>query len=85
QTQFQAGYETLRTAALQISSSKETVRQAEKAVEISRKMYEVGAATFIDLNNAELLYQQAGLGYNQSVSNYLNAKADLELLLGKTY
>jgi len=85
QTQLHAGYETLRTAVLKIASSKESVLQAEKAVEISRKMYEVGAATFIDLSNAELLYQQAGLGYNQAVSEYLSAKADLELLLGKTY
>ncbi|MCL2597645.1 MAG: TolC family protein [Paludibacter sp.] len=85
QTQLHAGYETLLTAALKIYSSKESVRQAEKAVEISRKMYEVGAATFIDLSNAELLYQQAGLGYNQAVSEYLTAKADMELLLGKTY
>jgi outer membrane protein TolC len=83
QTQFRASNETLRTAALKITSSKESLRQADKAVEISRRMYEVGAATFLDLSNAELLYQNAGLGYAQAVSEYLNAKADLELLLGK--
>jgi outer membrane protein TolC len=59
------------------------LRQAEKALNISQKRYDVGAATYLDLSNAELAYTQAGLAYNQSIYNYLSAKADLEKLLGK--
>ncbi|HOF99020.1 MAG: TolC family protein [Paludibacteraceae bacterium] len=65
-----------------IESNKEGLRQAEKALSISQKRYEVGAATYLDLSNAELAYTQAGLSYNQSIYNYLSAKADLEKLLG---
>lgn len=66
-----------------IESNKEGLRQAEKALSISQKRYDVGAATYLDLSNAELAYTQAGLAYNQSIYNYLSAKADLEKLLGK--
>lgn len=66
-----------------IESNKEGLRQAEKAVSISRKMYEVGTSTFLDISNAELAYLQAGLMYNQSIFDYLSNKSDLEKLLGK--
>lgn len=57
--------------------------QAEKALTISQKMYEVGAGTYLDVTNAELGYIQAGLSYNQSIFDFMSAKADLEKLLGK--
>ena len=63
----------------------EGLRQAEKALSISKKMYEVGMATYLDLNNADLAYINAGLSYNQSIYEYLSSKADLEKLLGKEY
>jgi Outer membrane protein len=66
-----------------IESNKEGLRQAEKAVSISKKMYEVGSSTYLDLSNSELAYIQAGLMYNQSIFDYLSAKSDLEKLLGK--
>jgi outer membrane protein len=67
-----------------IQSNKKGLVQAEKAVTISRKMYEEGVATFLDLSNSELNLLQAGLSYNQSVYDFISAKADLEKLLGKT-
>ena len=65
-----------------IESNKVALSQAEKAMAISQKRYEVGAGTYLDVANAELAYQQSGLSYNQSVFDYLSAKADLEKLLG---
>jgi len=67
-----------------IQSNKKGLQQAEKAVTISRKMYEEGVATFLDLSNSELNLLQAGLSYNQSIFDFISAKADLEKLLGKT-
>jgi outer membrane protein TolC len=67
-----------------IQSNKKGSVQAEKAVTISRKMYEEGVATFLDLSNSELNLLQAGLSYNQSVFDFISAKADLEKLLGKS-
>lgn len=75
--------DNIKKAIEKIESNKEGLRQAEKAVTISKKMYEVGSNTYLDLSNSELAYIQAGLSYNQSIYDYLSAKSDLEKLLGK--
>lgn len=68
-----------------IQTNKKGLLQAEKAVAISRKMYEEGVGTFLDLSNSELNLLQAGLSYNQSIYDFVSAKADLEKLLGNTF
>jgi len=75
--------DNIKKAIEKIESNKEGLRQAEKAVSISTKLYEVGSSTYLDLSNSELAYISAGLSYNQSIFDYLSAKADLEKLLGK--
>ena len=75
--------DNIKKSLKKIESNKEGLRQAEKAMSISNKMYEVGSSTYLDLSNAQLAYIQAGLMYNQSIFDYLSAKADLEKLLGK--
>lgn len=75
--------ENIKKSLKKIESNKEGLRQAEKAVTISKKMYEVGSGTYLDLSNSELANLNAGLSYNQSIFDYLSAKADLEKLLGK--
>lgn len=75
----------IKNALKKIESNKEGLRQSEKALEISKKMYEVGMATYLDLNNADLAYINAGLTYNQSIYEFLSAKADLEKILGKEF
>lgn len=67
-----------------MESGKKALAQAEKALTISQKMYDVGAGTYLDITNAELGYIQSGLSYNQSIYDFLSAKADLEKLLGET-
>ena len=75
--------DNIKKSLKKIESNKEGLRQAEKAMSISNKMYEVGSSTYLDLSNAQLAYIQAGLMYNQSIFDYLSAKSDLEKLLGK--
>lgn len=75
--------DNIKKAMEKISSNKEGLRQAEKAVEISEKRYEVGSGTYLDITNSQLAYIQAGLSYNQSIYDYLTAKSDLEKLLGR--
>ena len=75
--------DNIKKSLKKIESNKEGLRQAEKAVTISKKLYEVGSSTYLDLSNSQLAYIQAGLMYNQSIFDYLSAKADLEKLLGK--
>ncbi len=75
--------DNIKKAIEKIASNKEGLRQAQKAVSISKKLYEVGSSTYLDFSNSELAFIQAGLMYNQSIFDYLSAKSDLEKLLGK--
>lgn len=74
--------DNIKKAMEKIASNKEGLRQAEKAVAISQKRYDVGSGTYLDITNSELAYITAGLSYNQSIFDYLSAKSDLEKLLG---
>ena len=67
----------------QVVSNKENVMQAEKAVLIAGKRYDVGKGTVLELNSSQVSLTQAQLTYNQSIYDYLIAKADLDKVLGK--
>ena len=67
----------------QVVSNKENVMQAEKAVQIAGKRYEVGKGTVLELNSSQVSLTQAQLTYNQSIYDYLVAKADLDQVLGR--
>ena len=80
--QMISSLDNIKTAIAKIESNKKALSQAEKAMVISRTRYNVGSGTFLDITNSELAYIQAGLTYNQSIFEYLTAKADLEKLFG---
>lgn len=65
------------------NAAKSTVDVAKKSYQISEKMYEVGKATLVELNDAQLAYTQSLLNMNQSIYSYMVAKAEMEELLGK--
>lgn len=67
----------------QLASNKENVNQALKGQSISQKRYEVGMGTILELNDSELALTQSKLTYTQSIYNFLVAKTDLDLVLGK--
>ena len=60
-----------------------TVAIAQKSYDISAKMYEVGKATLVELNDAQLALQQAQLTQAQAIYNYMVTKASLDELIGK--
>ncbi|MBR4218380.1 MAG: TolC family protein [Bacteroidales bacterium] len=72
----------INNAVDELASNKETMLQAEKAYDIVQKQYEVGMATWLDLNSAELTMTQARLLYSQSIYNYLTARSELDAVLG---
>lgn len=74
--------ENIHLNVQQIASSSESMRQAEKAHDIMKQSFEIGAASYLDLRDSELALTQSRLAYNQSIYNYLVANCDLELLLG---
>ncbi|MCQ2258264.1 MAG: TolC family protein [Bacteroidaceae bacterium] len=67
----------------QMESNAEAVKQADKAVQISSKRYEVGRGTILELNQSETSLTQTELTYVQSIYDYLTNKADLDYTLGR--
>ena len=67
----------------QVQSNQQAVAQAEKGYLIAEKRYNTGMATLLELNDADLALTQSRLQYNQSIYDYLVAKAGLEKTLGK--
>lgn len=73
----------IRNAMADMTSNKETMMQAQRAYEIVQKQFEVGMATWLDLNSAELALTQSQLLYHQSIYNFLTARTELEALMGQ--
>jgi outer membrane protein TolC len=65
-----------------VVSNKEAVFQAQKARDIADKRYQVGKGTILELNSSEVALTESRLTYNQSIYDYLVAKADLDLVIG---
>lgn len=66
-----------------LESDREAVKQANKAVSISSKRYEVGRGTILELNQSETALVQTELTYSQSIYDFLQNKADLDYTLGR--
>lgn len=75
--------QNMASSIAQTESNREAVRQADKAVTIAAKRYEVGKGTILELNQSELSLTEAKLTYNQSIYDYLTNLADLEYTLGR--
>lgn len=67
-----------------IESQKSAVELAELGYKISRKRFESGVGTQLEVSNAEVNLAQARLNYLQAIYDYLIAMSDLEKLTGKT-
>ena len=80
--QAQSYLDNMSASSEQVVSNKEAVYQAEKGRTIAEKRYEVGRGTILELNSSEVALTQAQLTYNQSIYDYLVAKADLDLVMG---
>lgn len=65
------------------TAANSTVEIAQKSYQISEKMYEVGKATLVELNDAQLALTQAQLTQAQAIYEFMVAKASLDELLGK--
>lgn len=83
--QIDLAIDNMNREAAQISTSKDGVLQAKKAYEIMQKSFEIGAASYLELRDAELANTSAQLVYLQSIYNYLISSSDLDMLIGKEY
>jgi outer membrane protein TolC len=66
----------------QVFSTKDVFAQAQKGYEISRKLYDTGMGTILDVNTAQLGLMQARLAFSQAIYSFLASKADLDKTLG---
>lgn len=82
--QLESQIDAIEKSVKQIASNKVGVQQAEKAYAIMQKSVEIGAATFVSLNDAELALTSARLSYNQAIYDFLAGLSDVDLLLGST-
>ncbi len=73
----------MASSIAQVESNHVAVEQAQKAVTISEKRYEIGGGTILELNQSETALTQAELTYNQSIYDYLSNRADLDYTLGR--
>lgn len=71
------------TSISKLESDRQAVMQADKAVSISAKRYDVGKGTILELNQSETALTQAELTYHQSIFDFLTNKADLDYTLGR--
>ena len=81
--QVELAIDNMNREAAQISSSKEGMAQAKKAYDIMQKSFEIGAASYLELRDAELANTSAQLVYLQSIYNYLVSSSELDMLIGK--
>lgn len=73
----------MASSIVQVESNKEAVRQADKAVTIAAKRFDVGKGTILELNQSEVALTQSQLTYNQSIYDYLVNKSELDYTLGR--
>ena len=81
--QVKLAIDNINREARQISSSEQGCKQAEKALGIMQKSFEIGAASYLDLRDSELANTSAQLAYLQSIYNYLVSTSELDNLLGR--
>ncbi|MEG1643300.1 MAG: TolC family protein, partial [Bacteroidales bacterium] len=74
--------DNIMASVKQIASSREGVRQAEKAYLIMNKRFEVGNATFVELNDANDALTNSRLAFYEAIHDYLVGEANLEEILG---
>lgn len=81
--QVDLAMDNIKLNVRQIASNSESLSQAERAHRIMEQSFEIGAASYLELRDAELALTQTRLTYYQSIYNYLIARCELDLLLGR--
>ncbi len=75
----------MNTSVKRYTAAEATLEMAQKSYDISEKMYEVGKATLVELNDAQLALTQAQLTMSQAIYQFMINKASIEELMGVEY
>lgn len=82
---LQNSMNSLRVAMQSIESTKAAVASAQKAYDISKKRYEVGSGTTLEMTASETALTQAKLNNLQAIYDYIVAKDGVDKVLGNAY
>jgi len=83
QQQAREAYRTMSEAAASYELSGTQVSDAELTVNATKKRYELGSATLLELLDAELALEQTQLQKIMALASYYRAKAQMQLLTGE--
>lgn len=67
------------------AAAESTLEMAQRSYDIAEKMYELGKATLLELNDAQLALVQAQLTMSRTVYNFMVTKASIEELIGDEF
>jgi len=71
----------LEDAKERITSRRNTVKLAERALELANVSYQAGVINLLDVQAAELSLSESRLAFLQAIYDYQIAKAEIEKLL----
>lgn len=72
----------MSTCIKRYSAAESTLEMAQKSYNISEKMYEIGKATLIELNDAQLALTQAQLTMSQAIYEFMVVQASMDEIIG---
>ena len=75
----------MNTSIKRYTAAEATLEMAQKSYNISEKMYELGKATLVELNDAQVALTQAQLTMSQAIYQYMTNKAAIDELMGVEY
>lgn len=75
----------MNTSVKRYTAAESTLEMAKKSYNISEKMYELGKATLVELNDAQLALTQAQLTMSQAIYQFMTNKAAIDELMGVEY
>jgi len=73
----------LEFTTLKVEVQQENLKLTAEALRLAKKRYQLGVATILEVNDAELAYTQAHLNLLQSIFDYKTRYYDYQLLIGK--
>lgn len=82
-TEVVASHEALETAARVVDVQERNAASAEEQLRLTRELYRVGSATFVELLEAEALRAQAERSYLDAIFDFHDALAALEAAVGQ--
>jgi len=81
-TEIRSYYKKLQQAAEILESQNIVMEQAEEGLRLANLLYEEGAATLLEVIDAQLAYTQASTSYYQAIYNYNTTSVQLERAIG---